>query len=192
VVIAPLGRRQRAEAAEVGSAARETIGLLPAQGINVQAVELRRLQDLLHARAAAGNSLRLMQLFEADARDAGEDLTKLVALARRFKLRRLLLLNVGRLGDTIVLRLRLYDVAQESWRGSWQEVLQGLGLEGIEAAFDRMIAGFAPARQVAPTPIYKKWWFWTIAGAVVAGTVTAAIVGSRSSGREPDFVIRPP
>ena len=27
-----------------------------------------------------------------------------------------------------------------------------------------------------PVPIYKKWWFWTAVGVVVAGAVTAAVV----------------
>jgi len=38
----------------------------------------------------------------------------------------------------------------------------------------------------ASTPIYKKWWLWTIVGAVVVGGVTtAAVFGSRGDSREP-------
>ena len=42
----------------------------------------------------------------------------------------------------------------------------------------------APAHEV--TPLYKKWWLWTIVGAVVVGGVTtAAVVGSQGDSREP-------
>jgi tetratricopeptide (TPR) repeat protein len=38
----------------------------------------------------------------------------------------------------------------------------------------------APKRE---TPIYKKWWLWTVVGVVVAGgAVTAAVLSTRSSG----------
>jgi len=37
-----------------------------------------------------------------------------------------------------------------------------------------------------PTPIYKRWWFWTIVGAVVAGGVVGGVVaGTRGSDRVP-------
>jgi hypothetical protein len=40
-------------------------------------------------------------------------------------------------------------------------------------------AGAAPAgAEAAGTPWYKRWWVWTIAGAVVAGAATAVVVTS--------------
>ena len=35
---------------------------------------------------------------------------------------------------------------------------------------------------VEPTPLHKRGWVWAIAGAVVAGTVTAVVLGSRGGG----------
>ena len=34
------------------------------------------------------------------------------------------------------------------------------------------------------TPIYKKWWFWTIVGAVVVGTTTTAVVATQVGGSD--------
>jgi len=37
-----------------------------------------------------------------------------------------------------------------------------------------------------PTPVYKRWWFWTLVGAVVAGGVVGGVVaGTRGDGRVP-------
>jgi hypothetical protein len=38
-----------------------------------------------------------------------------------------------------------------------------------------------PAPEPARRPIYKRWWFWTGIGAVVAGGVVAAVMLTRSS-----------
>lgn len=45
-----------------------------------------------------------------------------------------------------------------------------------------------PAKPIQPgaTPIYKKWWLWTIVGAVVVGATTAAVVATQ--GGSPDYV----
>jgi hypothetical protein len=47
----------------------------------------------------------------------------------------------------------------------------------------------APDRgTVARTPVWRRWWFWTIAGAVAAGTATAVAVGLAA--RDPILDIR--
>lgn len=43
----------------------------------------------------------------------------------------------------------------------------------------------APTPAVEKTPIYKKWWFWTIAGAVVAGTAVGVGLGVTRGGGTP-------
>jgi hypothetical protein len=35
------------------------------------------------------------------------------------------------------------------------------------------------------TPIYKKWWFWTIIGVVVAGGAVGAAVGVTQANKQP-------
>jgi tetratricopeptide (TPR) repeat protein len=43
-------------------------------------------------------------------------------------------------------------------------------------------AGLVAVESQAPKPIYKRWWFWTIVGGVVAaGVVTGVVVGTQSS-----------
>jgi hypothetical protein len=42
-------------------------------------------------------------------------------------------------------------------------------------------------------PVHKRWWLWTIVGAVVAGGVVAgAVLGSRVPPVEGDFAQYPP
>ncbi len=35
---------------------------------------------------------------------------------------------------------------------------------------------------VETAPLYKRWWVWAVAGAVVTGTVTAVVLGTRGGG----------
>ena len=44
----------------------------------------------------------------------------------------------------------------------------------------------APPPERRAGPFYTRWWFWTVVGAVVAGSVTAAVLVTREpDGREP-------
>ncbi len=43
----------------------------------------------------------------------------------------------------------------------------------------------------AQTPIYKKWWFWTIIGAAVAGGTVGVVLGTQSSTEDWRAVLRP-
>ena len=60
-----------------------------------------------------------------------------------------------------------------------------------EANAQRIVAPPDPRPQPAATPaaaestpVYKRWWFWTIVGGVVAaGVVTGVVVGTSSSAR---------
>ena len=39
--------------------------------------------------------------------------------------------------------------------------------------------GAQPRPRPASPPFYKRWWFWTAVGVVVAGSVTAAVIATR-------------
>jgi hypothetical protein len=41
------------------------------------------------------------------------------------------------------------------------------------------------------TPIYKKWWFWTIIGAAVAGGTVGVILGTRDNTEDWRAVLKP-
>lgn len=43
----------------------------------------------------------------------------------------------------------------------------------------------------AAQPVYKKWWFWTIIGVVVAGGVAGAVVGATASKSPPPEPFQP-
>jgi hypothetical protein len=47
-----------------------------------------------------------------------------------------------------------------------------------------LVASPSPA-QAESSPVYKRWWFWTLIGAAVAGGVVAAVVLSSGTDRPP-------
>jgi hypothetical protein len=59
-----------------------------------------------------------------------------------------------------------------------------VALPAAAAASPNLLGQATPPEQpTAGLPFYKTWWFWTGVGAVVvAGTVTAIILATRSSG----------
>jgi hypothetical protein len=103
----------------------------------------------------------------------------------------LVALRAGRLGGTLMLRLAVFEGQDGTRSGTWQEVLQTPDRGAITAALDRMISGFAP-RPEPPRPWYSRWWVWTAAGVVVAGTVTAVLLSTRDSGSGPPITIPAP
>ena len=74
---------------------------------------------------------------------------------------------------------------------------QGAGGEAFTAPsrpFDQLIltgqgaakSSDTPARKGAP--IYKRWWFWTVAGSAVATAVILSVAGAEESRKDlPDF-----
>jgi hypothetical protein len=170
------------------------VSLRPVEAVNAGPGEERRYRELLEetVRTTPGLELRAGSEGElgCDLRE-GSCLHRLhAALAAD----RLLALRVGRLGDTVVIRLLVHDLAQGARQGSFQEVLaRGAGERELRDALRRMVAGFAPPPPPPRrrTPWYGRWWVWSIAGVVVAGSVTAAILATRPQTSEPDFKIIP-
>jgi len=48
-----------------------------------------------------------------------------------------------------------------------------------------LVAQPAPAQQESSGPVYTKWWFWTIVGAVVVGGVVTAVALSGGTSKPP-------
>lgn len=106
---------------------------------------------------------------------------------------RLLALRAGRLAETVILRLTVYDAARNAQQGTWQEMLKSGERDAVSQAFERMVRGFLPPPpQKDTSPWYGRWWVWTITGAVVAGSVTAAVLATQEGGPEPDVTFRAP
>jgi hypothetical protein len=174
-------------------------GLLPVERVNVSEAEGRRyrrhLVEVLRQRASIHliHQKLVTDLLESQpkAKECGGQIDCLRRLGRRMRADKLLVLRIGLLGETVVLRLTAFDVSRGARQGTWQEVLRRSDDEAVARAMERMVAGFVP-RQPPPKPWYSRWWVWTAAGAVIAGTVTAVVLATRDSGVEPDVVIRPP
>jgi len=178
------------------SAAVLKVALLPVERVNITPAQGRRYLDLLLRGLRQRSTLEILRPGTAGGSASlparcSESIDCLRREGLRLGADRLLQLRVGQLGDTTIVRLTAFDVARGARQGSWQEVLRDVRDAAVAQALERMIAGFAPA----PPPVaakkswYTRWWVWTVAGAVVAGTVTAIVLGTRDTGPERDRTI---
>jgi hypothetical protein len=170
------------------------IALLPFELVNVPPDEQPRFQRLLTDTLKQRRTLilvepaRTSEALSGRTQDCAEQMECLSALGKQLRADKLLRLRVGRLGDTVVVRLKVFDVQRGAYQGSWQEVLRQETDQALAGALERMVTSFAP-RPPAPRPWYSRWWVWTAAGTVVAGAVTAVLLATRDSEPEPDWTI---
>jgi hypothetical protein len=55
-------------------------------------------------------------------------------------------------------------------------------IAATQAPDEARIGGDAVAPAPRSKPLYKKWWFWTLVGAVVAGTAVGIVAGTSAGG----------
>jgi hypothetical protein len=172
--------------------ARLRVALLPLEQVNVTSAQAQRYERTLRRTLGRRTNLTIL---DASAGAASSQPASQPADLRRVGQRlgadKLLRLRVGQLGDTTIIRLTAFDVAKGARQGSWQEVLRSPGDEAVASAVERMVASFAPLPP-PDSPWYKRWWVWTAAGVVVAGTVTAILVTTLNSEPGPDHTVTPP
>ncbi len=176
------------------------IALLPAELLNLGRTEAGPWMDHATAILKKVPGVEVLPrretasaLARTGAKGCASRIPCLQKLGRSLGARKVLALRFGRLGDTLVLRLTAFDVARGVRQGSWQEVLKWGGSANVRRAVERLVHGFAPpAPAPRSRPWFKRWYVWTVAGLVVAGSVTAAVLATRDWGSEPDHVIRPP
>jgi len=165
---------------------RLRLALLPLEAINLSQ------SDAAHYQALLSRALRALPEVALDERPVqalpgcAAEIACLRDLGALLGVEKLLALRVGRLGETTVVRLTAFDVTRGARQGTWQEVLRRGDDAAVSSALDRMLAGLVPRGTSAPG-WYTRWWVWVIAGAVVAGTVTAAVVATRPSGQRVDW-----
>jgi hypothetical protein len=179
-----------------GHTAKLRVSLAPLELVNISEQEGRRYRRVLERIVRTTHGLQLdTPDVPADKPCDLREVSCLHQLRSTLGADRLLVLRVGHLGDTTVIRLTVHDLKRAVRQGSWQEVLRGqTDDDALGAALKRMVAGFAPPPPPPPpppSPWYKKWWVWTAAGVVVAGGVTAAVLATRG-GDGPDHTIVPP
>jgi hypothetical protein len=177
------------------AAATRTLAVVPAEAVNVGVAEVRRYAEQLRRALAGAARLEIVAAARVDSALAAlpggcaQDLLCLRRLGRQLAVGELVLLEVARLGDTLALRIKAFDVAREQYAGAWQELLRTVDDRGVAAALGRMAIAFSPPPPVATKPWYRRWWVWTAAGAVVAGSTVAIVLATRSPA--PDLTPRP-
>lgn len=170
------------------------ITLLPVETINLSPEEAPTYDRLLRRVLKRGYRVKLQEAPGLEAALKGQEpscraeVNCLRKICTGKQVEKLLALRVGRLSDTLAIRLAVFDIPRGVLQGTWQEVLNQSDQQAVTKAMERMVLGFIPRRPVA-RPWYAKWWVWTVAGAVVAGSVTAAILASQGSETEPDNII---
>jgi hypothetical protein len=175
-----------------------TLGVLPEESINLSPQEIarygQRLERMLRQdpRVTLADGAALSHHLAGRGDKCATEIPCLQQVGQQARADKLLALRVGSLGETVILRLTVFDVVRGVRQGTWQEVLRQTDDRTLDDALERMVRGFLPPPAAAPTrpSWYSRWWVWTIAGAVVAGSVTAAALATRSSG--PETVLVPP
>jgi hypothetical protein len=184
--------------ATVRAEERIKLTLLPVEAINLSPGEDAHYLGLLQGVLSRNPRLELRDVpgLEAALAAHGPACRGDVHCLRRATagkpLDRLGALRVGRLSDTMVIRLAIFNIPRGVRQGTWQEVLNQPDDAAVTRAMERMVNGFAPPLQEA-SPWYTKWWVWTIAGAVVGGSVAAVVIATRGdTGPDPDHIIEVP
>jgi len=128
--------------------------------------------------------------------DCVDDLPCLQRVGRALSADKALVVRLGALGDMVVVRLALVDVAGGTREQARQQVVRSSAATRVEAAVRRLAkeigAPFAP-RPVARRAWYQHWAFWAGVGTtVVVAAGTTAWIATRPEGRGPEEVIDPP
>jgi len=174
------------------------IALLPIQGVNLAQGEDTRLREPLLRALRRRSSIVMSHPDQVSRASAARgpacsaEISCLKSLGEELGVHKLLSLQVGRIMDTTVLRLDVFDVLRGVRQGSWQEVLRRPDDQAVHQGVERLIQTSFPP----PPPHrawYTRWWVWASAGAVLTATaVTIAVVATRDKGVNPDVIITPP
>jgi len=168
------------------------VALLPLERVNVTPGQARRYERLLRQTLSKRTTLSIVRVSTGAASQPASQPADLRRVGQQLGADKLLQLRVGQLGDTTIIRLTAFDVVRGARQGSWQEVLRTPDDQAVARAMERMVGSFAPL-PLPDKPWYSRWWVWTAAGVVVAGTVTAIVLTTTlDSGPEPDDIITPP
>jgi tetratricopeptide (TPR) repeat protein len=160
----------------------EAVGYMPA----VRRVEIgTRPTALRVALEPAPPSLVAHQLSALRARGALDPTRPFVAalLARLERIDEALVVTEQRSGDRVQLALTRVQATDGAVVGRFTD---NTASAQLKASVDRGLLRLwpLPSPPVVPpsTPVYKRWWFWTIVGTLVVGGTVGAVLGATLGG----------
>ena len=127
--------------------------------------------------------------------DCAEDPECVRAVGEQLSVHRLAALRLAGLGNTVMVRVRLVEVASGAAETARQSVIQNATAARVDSALRAIGRELAPApeRQVAePRRWYESWWLWTLVGVAAVGGAVAVVIATRPESQGPEFVITPP
>lgn len=119
-----------------------------------------------------------------------DDLACLRDLGSRLLVDKLVVIKLAALGETVVARLAIVDVARGQQEGTLQEVVHAADTRRVEQAVARLSTDLTQRWAPRRTKWFERWWVWAAGGVALAGAATLLIVLPNGSG--PDIIIMPP
>ncbi|MDP6946053.1 MAG: hypothetical protein QF464_18030 [Myxococcota bacterium] len=146
--------------------------------------------DALPENAAVEVGERVSQALGRVKSGCAEDLECVRRVGTALGVNKVVVLRLGKLGDTLLIRSSLIDVAQATQEKSRQEVLVHASEAHIEGAIARMADDLMAPYRSEGGAWYTQWWLWTIIGGVALGGST--LLFFPQNGPEPDVIVTPP
>jgi len=127
--------------------------------------------------------------------DCAADAECVRAMGEQLSVDRVAALRLAGLGTTVMVRVRLVEVASGAAETARQSVVEDATAARVDAAVQaigRELAPAADAPEAEPERWYQNWWVWTLVGVALAGGAAAVIIAAQPDEQNPDFVITPP
>jgi hypothetical protein len=164
--------------------AARVVAIVPVDALAVDGSEGEALRTAVEKQLATASAHHAVPREKLGALDPGdphcrESETCLADAGRQLPADLVLSMTVAGLGSTRLVRSRLIGTKEGLLLQDLQETLTG-GPPALDPFAQSLVRRLFPE----PEPWYKRWWIWTIAGAVVAGaaTTTAVLVTRANSG----------
>ncbi|MCB9557959.1 MAG: hypothetical protein H6707_17735 [Deltaproteobacteria bacterium] len=163
--------------------------ILPIEAVNVGDQVASSFARAITEQLAKRRTVRLLTASATEPCTA-DDGACLMRLGHALAADRLVRLHAGGLGDTVLLRVEVFETRQGARQGAWQELLKRPTVAQLQAAARRICQSIAPLTVERRRAWYQRWWVWATVGAVVSAGVVSAIVFTRP-GDTPDFTVQP-
>ncbi len=130
-----------------------------------------------------------------------DDLGCVRRIGGAMKARKVVVVKLAELGDTVLVRIAMIDVEGGTQEQTRQSVVRGAEPSRIAEAVRSLSLELArpfgppPAPQPPAPAWYEHWWVWAGAGAVVAAGVATPLLlrgKDETPTQQPDVVIKPP